>query len=186
MEMQIERRRRKMPPLSHHVCGCYRDISGLEEQLETVSTATEQPDTPALTTKWFLESCSSLADTGAQQRKYYRYNYTNPEATTIPRVEGIQSPPLSVLLCPGLFCVCATNTTTVKTDSHCRWTIKISSIKVFKTGKKNYIFSLYQHNLKATMQIKNGCAMKIHRRLQIIIHLTFFMAQWENTWWEYD
>lgn len=47
--------RRKTVLLQLHVCDSY-DISSLEVQLETVSKATKQPDTPAPTTEGFLEA----------------------------------------------------------------------------------------------------------------------------------
>lgn len=106
-EMETERRRRrrwKTSSLSHHVCGCYCDISSLEEQLETVSTATEQPDTPALTTTWFLESSPSLADTGTQQRKYDKYNPPWGHSYSRSRGHPITAP-LRPVSCPFL-CVC--------------------------------------------------------------------------------
>lgn len=96
------RRRRKSSPLSHHVCGCYCDISGLEDQLETVSTATKQPDAPALTTGRFLESSRSLAHTGTQLKKNTT-DATDPEATTIPRAEGH---PVTIPVCLCVYVCC--------------------------------------------------------------------------------
>lgn len=99
MEMQTERRGRKT--LSSLVAV---SVSGLEEKLETVSTATERPDSPALKTQGFPEISSIAGRNG----KSSITDTTEPESTTIPRAEAIRSPSRSCVLTFffSFFCLC--------------------------------------------------------------------------------
>lgn len=79
---------------SHYVCGCYCDISGLEEQLETVSTATEQPDTPAqqhsdswnLPDRWQIQELSkeNTTDTTDPADNNYSKRKGHPDTICVP------------------------------------------------------------------------------------------------------